>query len=159
MVGVLLAHSNHPVPKLEQYDLDQLPDPTLQEQAALINAQRIAVDDRQPPTRRRLTKSERAHIVELYAEYQSTRKVAKAVGCARTTVLNVLKASGAEIREPLRPTPQETLQRVIALYKTGLTVPEVAEHLGISRNAVTAALKDAGAMRPQGRKSSSHLVG
>jgi transposase len=48
--------------------------------------------------RRRITASLRAEVVEHYAAGMSCRRVADTLGLGRTTVLQILKAAGVELR-------------------------------------------------------------
>ena len=48
--------------------------------------------------RRRITHTLRAEVVEHYAAGMSCRRVAAALGLGRTTVLQILKAAGIEVR-------------------------------------------------------------
>jgi len=48
--------------------------------------------------RRRITVWLRADVIERYESGMSSRRVAAMLGLGRTTVLNILKAAGAEIR-------------------------------------------------------------
>ena len=50
------------------------------------------------PQRRRITHTLRAEVVEHYAAGMSCRRVAAALGLGRTTVLQILKAAGIEVR-------------------------------------------------------------
>ncbi len=51
-----------------------------------------------PARRRRITASLRADVVEHYMNEMTSRQVAVALGLGRTTVLEVLKAAGVEVR-------------------------------------------------------------
>ena len=51
-----------------------------------------------PPQRRRITALLRADVVEHYIAGMSCRRVADTLGLGRTTVLEILKAAGVEIR-------------------------------------------------------------
>ena len=50
------------------------------------------------PQRRRITHTLRAEVVAHYAAGMSCRRVAAALGLGRTTVLQILKAAGIEVR-------------------------------------------------------------
>lgn len=52
------------------------------------------------PRRRRLTRTDRARIVELYREGRSTRWIADEMNLGRTTVLDNLKREGVLMRPP-----------------------------------------------------------
>ncbi len=49
-------------------------------------------------SRRRITKRIKDEVVELYTGGKSSRSVAEQVGIGRTTVLQVLKARGVDLR-------------------------------------------------------------
>jgi hypothetical protein len=59
-----------------------------------VTAERLAP----APQRRRITGRLRAEVVERYAPGMSSRRVAATLGLGRTTVLEILKAAGVDIR-------------------------------------------------------------
>jgi hypothetical protein len=62
--------------------------------AADVNAERWAP----APPRRRITNRLRAEVVEHYARGMSSRRVAATLVLGRTTVLEILKVGGVEVR-------------------------------------------------------------
>jgi hypothetical protein len=68
------------------------------------DVQDASVTDRRPrvpspvPQRRRITAGLRAEVIEHYNRGMSSRRVAATLGLGRTTLLEILKAAGVDIR-------------------------------------------------------------
>jgi predicted DNA-binding protein YlxM (UPF0122 family) len=94
-----------------------------------------------------------AQIVAVFVTYPdiSLEQIAERVGCSRQTVTRALDRRGAK-REPLPRGPQPVAARdaqAVDLYlaRPDLTLEQIAERVGTSRNTVSAALRRAGIER------------
>ncbi|MGC4152315.1 MAG: helix-turn-helix domain-containing protein [Propionicimonas sp.] len=99
----------------------------------------------------RLNASNRAALLDSYAAGVPVRELADRFGVHRATVSELVRRAGIPIRQPGLP---EGIRREAArLYKEGLTLPQVAARLSISKDGARAGiLACGGTIRPRGRQ-------
>ncbi|MCA0346229.1 MAG: helix-turn-helix domain-containing protein [Actinobacteria bacterium] len=81
-------------------------------------------------------------IAEGYAAGKTVYELATEFGCHRVTISAVLKRRGVTLR--LRPATKEEIERMIALYQSGLSLAAVGKNLGINASTVLRYLRDNG---------------
>ena len=69
-----------------------------------------------------------------YAAGATVRQLAAEYGCNRTTVSARLKDDGVPMR--LQSPTSETVDSMVRLYESGLSIPEVGKKLGFCANTV-----------------------
>ncbi len=99
----------------------------------------------------RLNASNRAALLDSYAEGVPVRELAATFGVHRGTVSELVRRAGVPVRRPGLP---ERIRREAArLYEEGLTLPQVAAQLGISKDGARAGIVACGdTIRPSGRQ-------
>lgn len=86
-------------------------------------------------------------ILQRYEQGESTKHLANELGLSRTTISNVLKRNGVEVRVFARPAA-DTVAEMTRLYKEGLSLEKVGQRVGFSTRTVHTYLRRAGvAMR------------
>lgn len=95
----------------------------------------------------RLPASTKAEIVARYEAGETSTALAAEYGVAKSTVLNLLRTSGAAVRrQPLTP---EQVSEAVRLYESGLSLSEVAERLQVNQETMRMAILKAGVtLRP-----------
>ena len=94
---------------------------------------------------RRLTDSERTHLVDRYEAGATVYDLAREFSIARTTAAKQLKAAGVTMR--CGPLTDEEIARAIELYSEGLSLVAVGKALSRDHAAIWRALKAAGVER------------
>lgn len=94
---------------------------------------------------RRLTDSERTHLVERYLAGATVYDLAREFSVARSTAAKHLKAAGVTMR--CGPLSADEIARAIELYVEGLSLVAVGKELGRDHAAIWRALKSAGIER------------
>jgi IS30 family transposase len=90
----------------------------------------------------RLTAEDVAALVEAYKSGATGRELAAQFGLARTTVIELLRKHGVQVRYP-RITEQQTMQ-VVEWYRAGMRQIDIAERLGRHKSVVWHLLRRAG---------------
>ena len=110
------------------------------------------------------TPEERRQMTELYKSGLTLKEVAARVGCSSPTVRNSLSEFGLALRPKSggqkKYSPQDH-QRIIDLYRSGLTLKEVSARVGCSPTTVRKSLCEFGVVqRPKsnGRRKYSPYV-
>lgn len=101
---------------------------------------------------RQVTIREAREMQRLYEqEYQSLKQVSARTGWSVTTVRRTLIGQGTRMRKPhrlIRPpknrTPHQEVLKAVAAYRSGLTLREAAELLGVADSTVSRRLRAAG---------------
>jgi hypothetical protein len=83
---------------------------------------------------RRLTEARVAEMAEKYQGGATIYELAAEFGCHRTTVSGRLKDAGVAIRG--RPPTAETVDSMVRLYASGISLTDVGVQLGFSANSV-----------------------
>lgn len=92
--------------------------------------------------RRRLSADERSRLAADYEAGRSTTWLMQAYHLGKGTVLNMLAEQGVKMRG--QGIPDDRIEKVIDLYKSGWSLLRVAEHVGCSGETVRQALLGAG---------------
>lgn len=110
---------------------------------------RVARHDQDTPTvgaRRnaqpRISDEQARRIAEGYAAGKMVYELATAFGCHRVTISAVLKRRGVALR--LRPAAEEEVERMIALYRSGLSLAAVGDSIGVNASTVLRHLRSNG---------------
>jgi transposase len=81
-------------------------------------------------------------LVSRYLDGVPTLALAKQFKLGKETVSKLLREAGVEIRR--QGLPEDKVAEAAVLYRSGLTLAEVAEHYGVSAHAVYNKLRAAG---------------
>ncbi|WP_410002427.1 helix-turn-helix domain-containing protein [Bowdeniella nasicola] len=102
---------------------------------------RVACHDQDTPTcgarrkaQRRLSDEQVHRIAEGYTAGKTVYELAVEFSCHRATVSAVLKRRGVALR--LQPATKVEVERMIALYQSGLSLAAVGKNLGINASTV-----------------------
>lgn len=84
-----------------------------------------------------------ALIFKMYAEGEETRDIAKAVGCARSTVVAYLNAAGIVLGQKGRPKEitEQYIAMVIVMRADGKTWYDIEERIGFHRTSLRQELR------------------
>lgn len=99
----------------------------------------------------RLTPERRAALVVDYEAGMPVKAISANYGVHRGTIPALVRRAGAEVR--VAGLDAEERARASALYRNGMTLVQVARHMGIGDEAVRqAVLDEGGQLRPRGRR-------
>lgn len=99
----------------------------------------------------RLNASNRAALLDSYAEGEPVRVLAARYGVHRATVSDLVRKANIPLRRP--GLPESIRREALRLYEEGMTLPQVAARLGISNSGARAGIVACGGtIRPPGRQ-------
>ena len=106
-----------------------------------------------PP--RRLLVGQEDEVVAAYGSGATIIELAARFECSRTTIADVLRSRGIELRARGPRSPLDGREEeVVVAYEAGATVRELVERFDANQRTVRKVLAEAGvAMRPPGRRS------
>lgn len=111
------------------------------------------VATKSPVTQTRLSACDRADLLDRYAKGERVKDLAERFGVHRGTVWALAERAGLPSRKGPEH-PQHVRDEAVELYASGLSLLKVGRRLGISDDAVRAAVVAAGGtIRPRGRHS------
>ena len=109
----------------------------------------VVKETRQSQTR--LSASNRSRLLAAYAAGAPVQELTARFGVHRGTVWEMARRTGLDTRTPALS--EQTRQEAARLYRHGLTLVQTAEQIGISDEAVRAAVVACGGtIRPRGRR-------
>lgn len=99
----------------------------------------------------RLSASNRNELLTEYTQGVPVRELTERFNIHRSTVRDITRRAGLPGRSPEHP--EHLRAEAARLYRDGLTLSQVADHLGIGDEAVRSAVVAAGGtIRPKGRR-------
>lgn len=102
--------------------------------------------------RRRLSPQTIEELVTRYTGGDSIRALSREYGVSRSGLCGLLQKEDVTLRE--QGVSREGVENAVRLYKSGLTIRQVAEHVGYSYGTIRTALHEHGvALRAGGRRN------
>lgn len=123
------------------------PEKTVEELEALLNHIRSSAPrpkqkvPRVHALERRLDKSSIDEIVQRYEAGDSSLVIAADYNVSSSALIGLLRSRGVTIRE--QPLTSDLVQHGVALYRSGLTVQQAANELGVAKTTLYRAFKKA----------------
>lgn len=98
----------------------------------------LAGNPRATTARKLISDEDKQVVKELYEEGYSSKDIAEMMQVSGSTITNILRETGAEIRGNRIPRaiPDDQVEEVIRLYEQGLNADQIADKFGVDAGAV-----------------------
>lgn len=91
---------------------------------------------------KRLSDEARAQVVARYSAGDTTTALAKDYGVAKSTIIGIFRANNVVVRR--QPMTAQQVGEAARLYKTGLSLSQVAAAVGVNQETMRVAIIKAG---------------
>lgn len=107
----------------------------------------LPAESRAVERKRKLSNTQVAEIVHMYASGQSSAEIAKSIGTSANTVRSALRREGVEIRPSggrLRKWSDSEITEICSLYTEGFSQEKIAEKFGTNQSRISGIINNAG---------------